>query len=63
MENESLWLPDGYGLGTIIYDNENNPYEATKNLNSCIYEITPVEKDYAEKRIQQGAKKLVSTNK
>lgn len=61
-EELSLMLPTGYGTGTIIYDIDNNPYEATKNLVSCIYEIKPVDKEYASKRIQQGAGKLVSTH-
>ena len=60
---ETLWLPDSYGKGTIIYDKQNNPYEAVKNITEGsvgIYEIVPVEKEYAEARIKQGAKKLVS---
>lgn len=61
---QSLWLPDGYGIGTIIYDNKNNPYEAIKNLMGVgvgIYEVVPVDKEYAKARIAQGMKVLAST--
>ena len=63
MTNETVWLPDGYGIGTIIYSLTNEPYEATKLTMGAevgIYEIMPVDKDYAIQRIAQGAKKLVS---
>ena len=64
MENNTLWLPDGYGQGTIIYDIENKPYEATEYSGIAnIYKIEPVEKEYAKKRIEEGVKKLVSTRK
>jgi hypothetical protein len=62
MEKETLWLPDGYGTGTIIYDKENNPYKAKEKAISGanIFFITPVEKEYAEKIVKQGRKVLIS---
>jgi len=62
----TLWLPDGYGKGTIIYDIDNKPHEATKYLKGMgtnIYKVEPVEKEYAIKRIEQGADKLISKQK
>ena len=58
MNNNSLFLPHGYGIGTIIYDLKGNPYEATKCLMEHIYEIVPVSKEYAETKSIE--KKLMS---
>jgi hypothetical protein len=62
MENE-LILPEGYGIGTIVYNLENKSFEATEFINASglnLYKIEEVEKNYANKRIEQGAKKLIS---
>lgn len=61
MEKETLWLPDGYGKGTIIYDLSGQPYEAIKNLitGANIWEIIMVEKEYAKNAIKNGADKLI----
>ncbi len=64
MEQNTLWLPEGFGKGTIIYDLDNNPYEAGERIMdglTNIRKITAVPKDYAEARIAQGADKMVST--
>ena len=63
MENQTLWLPAGYGKGTIIYDLDNIPFEAVENVGGGIFSIQEVEKKYAESRIAQGAKVLTSTPK
>ena len=62
MENQTLWLPDGYGAGTIIKDLENNYYESIgKQVAGVnIQEIQPLEKAEAEARIKSGAKFLSS---
>ncbi len=62
MNKEILWLPNGYGKGTIIYDKENNPYEATRGMEGGvnIFEIVAVEKEYAESRAKNGAQILIS---
>lgn len=58
----SLWLPSGYGRGTIIYNKDNEPYEAVESLGTGvgIFNVVPVDVDYAKSRISQGAKVLVS---
>lgn len=64
MKQTTLWLPQGYGKGTIIYDLDNIPYEAGDKVmegTTNIHEIKEVSKEYAERRITQGADKLVST--
>ena len=67
MSNEkSLWLPNGFGKGTIIYDLEGNPWEAVEKIGVFgvnIWSIVKVEKDYALKAIELGANKLISTDK
>ncbi len=63
MENEkTLWLPDGFGRGTIIYDLEGNPWEAVKyiGIGVNIWAIERVRKDYALESIKSGADKLIS---
>ncbi len=66
MSKENLWLPDGYHEGTIIYDMNDEPYEAGNKIMegvTNIREIQKVSKEYAEARIRQGAQKLISEKK
>jgi hypothetical protein len=57
----TLFLPIGYGSGTIIYDKENKPWEATKATIHPIYEVVEVSEVYAEIRKKAGAQVLIST--
>lgn len=62
-ERETLWLPDGYGVGTIIYDLENVPHEAqehTKAGANILY-IVEVNEAYADMQIEKGAPVLRGT--
>lgn len=58
----TVWLPEGYKKGTIVYDLDNRPWEAIEKLpvGVNIYEVVKVEPEYAEKRIEQGAQVLIS---
>lgn len=60
--NETLWLPDGFKNGTIIYDKEDNPWEAVKDMGmgTGIFEIRQVDPEYAKARIALGAQVLIS---
>ena len=61
-QKETLWLPDGFGQGTIVYDKDENPYQATKKITEGaeIYEMTPIDKEVAEKLIKNGNPVLTS---
>lgn len=56
MEKGTLWLPDGFGIGTIIFDKNGNAYEAKKLVMSGvgIYEIEQINKEYADIKIKAG---------
>ncbi len=57
----SLFLPDGFGKGTIIYDINNNPYEAVEAVVPPVYKVVAVDAEYAKQKIKQGAKTLSAT--
>lgn len=61
-QKDSLWLPVGYGKGTIVYDLDNTPYEVGESLGTGadIYKINPVSNAYAKAALKAGAKKLMS---
>ena len=64
MNPSTLWLPDGYSTGTIVYNTDNVPFEAgplAAKTGANIRNITEVTKEYAEARIRAGAQKLVAT--
>lgn len=60
MEQNTLWLPDRYGVGTIIYDKDKKPYRVTKQITSGIYEIESIDEELAKEMISKGANVLVS---
>ena len=62
LEN-TLWLPNGYGRGAIVFDLDGKPYEVgalLKGIGANIHEIAEVTPEYAEMRIKNGAPKLIS---
>ena len=62
MNDITLFIPVGYGRGTIIYDLEGKPFEVGELLNASanIRYVHPIESAYAEMRVKNGAKVLVS---
>ena len=63
MEIESLWLPDEYGVGTIVYDKKGAPWVAKKKLmdGAGIFEMQPVPPVVAKEMVEKGAKELKSS--
>jgi len=62
MEKETLWLPDGYGKNTVIFDKKGEPYIAKENLKSGanIWRIEKIERIVADEMIKSGCDVLKS---
>ena len=61
MESTTLFIPDGYGKGDIIKDLDGNPWVIGEPVCAPIRQVTRIEKEVAEKLLEQGAQLLVST--
>ena len=57
-----LFIPRGYGAGTILYDLDNKPYEVCEDTKAGgnLRRVVPVEIEYAKRRVQQGTSVLIS---
>jgi len=57
---ETLFIPVGYGKGTIVYDKDKNPYLVGKSIGGSLHEISQITQEEAKTRIDQGSKVLTS---
>ena len=56
----TLWLPTGYGIGSVIKDIEGQYWEATSHVTGSIFEIEMLSNEVAELKIKNGCSLLVS---
>ena len=59
-KEETLFIPIGYGNGTIVYDKDKNPYLVGKSIGGSLHVITQISHQEAKTRIDTGAKILTS---
>jgi hypothetical protein len=57
---ETLFIPIGYGKGTIVYDKNKNPWVVEKSIGGSLHEIKEISQEEAITRINTGAKILTS---
>ena len=60
MNQESLFIPIGYGSGTVVYDKYKNPYLVGKSIGGSLHLIDEISQKEAKTRIDTGAKVLTS---
>ena len=60
METTTLFIPIGYGKGTIIDDLDHQYWIVGDVKTAPIHEVSKIDKEVAERLIKQGAKLLVS---
>ncbi len=60
METTTLFIPTGYGKGTIIDDLDHQYWIVGDVKIAPIHEVSRIDKEVAERLIKQGAKLLVS---
>lgn len=58
--NETLFIPIGYGRGTVVYDKNKNPYLVGKSIGGSLHEIKEISQAEAQTHLNQGAKVLTS---
>jgi hypothetical protein len=61
MKETTLFIPSGYGKGTIIRDLEGKPWIVGDVVVAPIHKVHPIEEEVAKKLLEQGAKLIVST--
>ena len=57
---ETLFIPIGYGNGTVVYDKNKNPYLVGKSIGGSLHEIKEISQEEAKTRIETGASVLTS---
>lgn len=57
----TLFIPQGYGKGTIIRDLEGTPWIVGETLVAPIHKVHKIEEEVAKQLLKQGAKLLIST--
>lgn len=63
-ENETtLFIPSGYGKGTVIKDLENKAWLVGETVVEPIHKVNRISDEVAERLISQGAKLLIGTKK
>jgi hypothetical protein len=61
-DSTTLFIPAGYGKGTIIRDLDGKPWIVGDTVISPIHEVHPIEEEVAVKMLEQGAKLIISTH-
>lgn len=64
MENETVWLPDGYGTNAIVFDKKGNPYQTIKKVSSGvnIWELKKIDILEANQKIASGYYSVLKSN-
>jgi hypothetical protein len=63
-KEQNIWLPNGYGRGTIIKALDYTYYQATSPVGMAnIYNVIPVEEEFALLQIKNGAPALNGSEK
>jgi hypothetical protein len=57
---EHLFIPIGYGKGTLVYDKNKNPFLVGKSIGGSLHEIEQITEEYANLLRDKGAKVLTS---
>lgn len=60
MNEETLFIPIGYGAGTIVYDKDKNPWVVGKSIGGSLHTVKQISTAEAKTRIDTGAKVLTS---
>ncbi len=56
MADETLFIPIGYGSGTIVYDKNKNPYLVGKSIGGSLHQIKEISQEEAKTHLDRGAK-------
>lgn len=57
---ETLFIPIGYGNGTLVYDKDKNPYLVGKSIGGSLHQIKQISQAEAKTHLDRGAKVLTS---
>jgi len=60
MKEQAIFVPLGYGLGTIVYDKDKNPHLVGKTIGGSMHLVEQISQEEAKTRIDTGAKVLIS---
>jgi len=61
MEETTLFIPSGFGKGSVIRDLEGKPWIVGDTVVAPIHKVHRIEEDVAKKLLEQGASLIIST--